>query len=102
MTSLYEKTYNNAKAGKKGNHICNFNVIFDEGLVTYELRECPYDNNIYVIWWDESVLGVGQDNFTTYEKYEVEAYFEEGSWNVLGNKCKRAIFKQPMGDEIIV
>ena len=104
MASLYEKTYNNAKAGKKGNLICNFKTIFDSDVVdVYELRECPYDSSIYVVWWDESVLGVGRDNFTTYEKYEVEAYFaEENSWKVVGNKCKRAIFKQPMGDEIIV
>lgn len=101
--SLYEKTMINARAGKKGNLICNFKTIFDNDVVeVYELRECPFDSSVYVVWWDESLYGVGRDYFTTYEKYQVEGYFEEGSWKVVGNKCKRAIFKREMGDEIIV
>lgn len=99
-----------AKKGKKGNLICKFSLVWTEDEITlgdiddavYELRECPEDKNVYVVWWDwteEEIKSMKEDygctlnDFQVYRKKEVEEQFKERFWKVLGNKCKRSIFK---------
>lgn len=92
---MRDESYELAEAGKQGNLICNFTTYHvgeHEGTV-YELRECPKDDSIYVVWWDKEVLGVGRNNFVSYTKRDTEENFADKIWTVVGNKCKRAIFK---------
>lgn len=94
-TICKEKSLNLAKKGKKGNLICKFTCVGSDDL--FELRECPVNKDIYMVWWEWSEKEKESshlDNFSFHSRIRVEELFEEDSWSVFGKKCKRSIFKK--------